>query len=122
MLHRHLFNEVGMFDETLPACEDYDLWLRIAWKYPIYLIDTPLIVKRGGHEDQLSRLPELDRYRIKAIVKILNQGCLSAAQSAAAVAMLKKKCAIYADGCQKRGRLQEAAYYRDLPLQFAVPS
>jgi glycosyltransferase involved in cell wall biosynthesis len=118
MLHRRIFDEVGMFDETLPACEDYDLWLRITWKYPVYLIDTPLIVKRGGHRDQLSRLPELDKYRIRAIVKILNQGCLSADQSAAAVAVLAEKCAIYAEGCNKRGRLEEATYYRDLILQY----
>jgi len=118
MLHRRIFDEIGIFDETLPACEDYDLWLRITWKYPVYLIDTPLIVKRGGHQDQLSRLPELDKYRIKAIVKILNQGCLSENQREAAVTMLRKKCAIYADGCEKRGRLEEATYYRNLMLQY----
>jgi len=119
MLRRSLLDEVGLFDETLPACEDYDLWLRITWKYPVGLIETPLIVKRGGHADQLSAMPELDKYRIRAIVKILEQGCLSPSQTAAAEAMLAEKCRIYAAGCRKRGRLEEAQYYDLLP---AIPT
>lgn len=115
MMRRSLIDEVGLFDETLPACEDYDLWLRISWKYPVYLIDTPLIVKCGGHADQLSSMPELDKYRIQALVKILKQDSLSQSQRNAARAMLKKKCRIYANGCGKRGRADEADYYSALP-------
>ena len=71
MIRRSLFDEIGYFDETLPACEDYDLWLRITKTYPVYFIDTPLIVKRGGHEDQLSRKHwGIDRFRIQALEKI----------------------------------------------------
>ncbi len=115
MIRKALFDEVGLFDESLPACEDYDLWLRISWKYPVHLIDTPLIVKRGGHDDQLSAMPELDKYRIKALMKILNQGVLSPAQHRSAMAMLRRKCTIYANGCRKRGRQQEAEDYLNLP-------
>ena len=91
MMRRCLLNEVGLFDERLPACEDYDLWLRIAWRHPIHLIDRPLIVKRGGHDDQLSRMPELDKYRIQSIARLLDSGCLSPDQREAAVAMLKNQ-------------------------------
>lgn len=115
MIRKSLFKEVGLFDETMPACEDYDLWLRITWKYPVHLIDTPLIVKQGGHADQLSSMPELDKYRIQALMKILKQGCLSQKQHTAALAVLEKKCHIYANGCSKRGRVEEAAYYLALP-------
>ena len=118
MLRKTLLEEVGGFDERLPACEDYDLWLRIAWKHPIHLIETPLIVKQGGHPDQLSRMPELDKYRIQAIVKLLNQGCLSPSQHRAALAVLEEKCGIYAGGCRKRGRFEEEEHYLKLPNQF----
>ncbi|RJQ81458.1 MAG: glycosyltransferase family 2 protein [Desulfobacteraceae bacterium] len=114
MLRKAVLDEVGLFDENLPACEDYDLWLRITWKHPVHLIPEALIVKRGGHPDQLSRMSELDKYRIQAIVKILAKGCLSAAQRSAALAMLAEKCRIYAAGCRKRGRLEEADYYASL--------
>ena len=115
MLRKSLLEEVGLFDESMPACEDYDLWLRIAWKHPVHLIDTPLIVKQGGHHDQLSRLPELDKYRIQSIARLLGQGRLSPAQHRAALAMLEEKCGIYAGGCRKRGRREEAEYYLALP-------
>jgi GT2 family glycosyltransferase len=114
MMRRSLLDEMGLFDEALPACEDYDLWLRIAWKYPIHLIDQALILKHGGHADQLSRMPELDKYRIRSIVRLLDRRCLSKAQENAAKAMLKTKCAIYVKGCRKRGRLAEADRYDHL--------
>lgn len=118
MMRRSLLEEVGLFDETLPACEDYDLWLRIAWKYPIQLVDQPLIIKHGGHADQLSRMPELDKYRIQSISRLLERGCLSTSQQKAAADMLKTKCAIYAQGCQKRGRTAEARHYVTLAGKY----
>lgn len=118
MIKRSLFDRVGEFDETLPACEDYDLWLRISSRFPIYLIDTPLIIKRGGHDDQLSSRAGLDKFRIKAIEKIIKSGLLSDDQHQAAVKTLKKKCDIYAAGCRKRGRIDEAQYYEALSKRF----
>ena len=115
MMRASLLQEVGLFDERLPACEDYDLWLRITWKYPVHLISKPLVVKNGGHPDQLSAMPELDKYRIQSLVKILTKNCLSASQRAAALATLAAKCSVYAGGCRKRGRLDQAAYYERLP-------
>jgi len=114
MLRRELFAEIGGFDETLPACEDYDLWLRISARYPVYLVDTPLIIKTGGHADQLSRMVGLDRFRIQAIVKLLEEGALNPLRRTAASEMLVKKAAIYASGCRKRGKIDEARVYEKL--------
>ncbi len=114
VIHAGLLEEVGLFDENLPACEDYDLWLRISCRHRIGLVPEPLVVKRGGHQDQLSRRPALDRYRIRALEKIIGSGRLSASQRKAAVAMLQAKCRIYANGCRKRGRLDEARRYEEL--------
>jgi len=114
MIPKNLFNAVGVFDENLPACEDYDLWLRISCRYPVHLIDTPLILKRGGHADQLSKTPGLDRFRIQSLEKIIASGRLTKSQSRAAVFKLRDKCAIYAGGCRKRGREAEAKYYEAL--------
>ena len=35
MIPRGVFDDVGLFDETLRAAEDWDMWLRIAAKYPV---------------------------------------------------------------------------------------
>jgi len=120
MIERNLFDEVGGFDESLPACEDYDLWLRMSCKYPVYLIDTPLIIKRGGHEDQLSSAPGLDKFRIKALKNIIESKLLSDGQYRAAVKTLKEKCIIYAGGCFKRGRYNESKYYYDLVKKYML--
>jgi glycosyltransferase involved in cell wall biosynthesis len=114
MIRRDLLDTVGLFDEQLPACEDYDLWLRIGYRYPVHLIDEPLIIKRGGHTDQLSMAPGLDRYRIKALIKLIDSGGLSYPQAQAAAGVLMEKCAIYANGCMKRGRVEEASEYMQL--------
>jgi glycosyltransferase involved in cell wall biosynthesis len=119
MLHRSIFDRIGLFDETMPACEDYDLWLRIAPHYPIYLIDRPLIIKRGGHDDQQSRtVPMLDRLRIQALCKVLAGGALNKELYGFALAELEKKCAVHANGCRKRRKIDEAAAYDRLPEQY----
>ena len=109
MLHRRLLDDHGGFDATLPAAEDYDLWLRLTWRYEVGLVDEPLVIKRGGHPDQLSAQWGIDRFRIRALVKLLADPDLPAAYARAARRMLAAKCAIYAQGCDKRGKIAEAA-------------
>jgi glycosyltransferase involved in cell wall biosynthesis len=108
LIARSLLEEIGVFDEELKVCEDYDLWLRISARYPIYLLDTPLIIKRGGHDDQLSKaMNGQDRFRIKALVKLLESDSLSTHQRELAGGELKRKCEIYGKGCIKRGKKEE---------------
>ena len=112
LLHRSLFETIGLFDEDLPVCEDYDLWLRVTARYPVLYLDEPLIVKYGGHADQLShKYWGMDRFRIAALLKVLASGELGAREQAAAEAMLASKIAIYAHGARKRGKHAEAERY-----------
>jgi len=118
MIKKRLFKTVGFFDENLPACEDYDLWLRISCRYPVHLIEAPLIIKRGGHDDQLSKAAGLDKYRIQSLVKIIESDFLTTPQSRAALITLKEKCEVYAGGCSKRGREEEAKYFYTLAGKY----
>ncbi len=113
-IHKSIFEDVGLFDEELPCCEDYDFWLRVSYKYPLYLIPLPLTLKEGGHPDQVSKKYwGLDRFRIKAISKLLDSGVLNSQQYELAFKELERKCQIYIRGCLKRGKFQEAqAYYK----------
>jgi glycosyltransferase involved in cell wall biosynthesis len=119
MLRRELLSRVGLFDERLPACEDYDLWLRVSCRFPIELIETPLIIKRGGHADQLSRAWGLDKYRVESIAKLISSGILPPDPHRAAAAVLKRKCRVYAVGCRKRGRNAEADHYERLSQEMS---
>ena len=115
MIHRSVFDDVGLFDESLPACEDYDLWLRISAKYPVLFIDQPLINKYGGHEDQLShKYWGMDRFRIQALEKIISQGDLSGENKQDAIQMLVKKALIFRNGALKRGKIESADHYQQL--------
>ena len=72
-VHKSIFDEAGLFDETLKVCEDYDLWLRILKKHTIKLINKELTTKQAGHENQLSfTTPLIDKYRVIALKKHIN--------------------------------------------------
>lgn len=120
IVHRSVLETVGGFDEALPACEDYDLWLRVCAVYAVLYVEQPLIIKYGGHPDQLSqRYPAMDRFRIEALEKIIRGGTLSPANQHAAVNTLLQKIRIYTDGAQKRGRWQEVLSYRKKSALYA---
>jgi glycosyltransferase involved in cell wall biosynthesis len=119
MLRKVLFNEIGNFDESLPACEDYDLWLRIAVKYSFHFIDEPLIIKRGGHPDQLSRKYwGMDRFRIVALKKLLDHNSLDKEKLKLTRATLVEKCSILIQGFAKRGQKKDELFYRELINQY----
>lgn len=116
LIHRDVFARVGLFDPELPACEDYDLWLRITARMPVLYLDEPLIVKYGGHDDQLSRRYwGMDRFRVRALEKILAEGILSPEQAEATRQTLVAKLRILHQGAGKRNKQQEAlAWQRKL--------
>ena len=122
MMTRDLFNGVGGFDERLPVCEDYDLWLRIAAKHAVPLIPYALTVKRGGHADQLSRsVWGMDRYRVAALQKLLRTE-LSGEKRHWAVEMLGRKISILSHGARKRGKDEEAIAYGTILREFIEES
>lgn len=111
VVKKTLFEEIGMFDEELPACEDYDFWLRACIGHSVMLIPEPLTIKDGGRVDQLSNQPGLDKYRIYSLEKILKSGLLTDEQYRETFNVLKNKCVVYAKGAEKRGRIVEANLY-----------
>ena len=70
MLHKKVFQSVGMFDEAFWACEDYELWLRILMHFEAGLINEKLIIKHAGHENQLGFSKGLETLRIKTLEKL----------------------------------------------------
>ncbi len=119
LIHRDLFDRYGMFDPELPVCEDYDLWLRICAREPVLYVDEPLLLKFGGHEDQLSRAYwGMDRFRIRALENLIWSGVLDGEALAGALDTLYRKIDIYANGAEKRRRFEEASGYREKKRYF----
>lgn len=113
MIHKSVFDDIGVFDESLEVCEDYDLWLRICSKYPVLFIDESLMVKYGGHEDQLSRKHwGMDRFRVRALEKMLDSGGLNKSQRLATIKILIQKLEIIINGMKKRGKDDAAVKWK----------
>lgn len=109
LMRRGLFEQVGTFDPRLSVCEDYDLWLRVAALFPVFFIPQRLIVKRGGHPDQLSRQEwGNDRYRVMALAKILELGMLTPELRRLTIQELHRKVGVLISGYLKRGKEGEA--------------
>ena len=120
MIHRSVFETVGVFDESLPACEDYDLWLRICANYEVCFLTQPFIKKYGGHEDQLSRQHwGMDRFRVKSLEKMLDSDWLDKQQQTATKAMLLNKTQILLNGAIKRGNTSLAQQCRVKLTKYA---
>jgi glycosyltransferase involved in cell wall biosynthesis len=111
MMTKDLFNQFGGFDESFPVCEDYDLWLRIAVSHSIPLLSRPLVVKRGGHGDQLSHsMWGMDRYRVQSLRNLLRHGLVGEKRNWT-LATLHRKIVILSQGARKRGKQDEAVAY-----------
>ena len=122
VIEKGLLEEVGGFNEGLPACEDYDLWLRVCSRYPVLYVDRPLLRKYGGHDDQLSRKHwGMDRFRVQALRDLLAGDRLSESDGRAALASLREKCRILVNGARKRGNAEVEAEYESLLAQFEGP-
>ncbi len=105
VFHKSVLKTSGMFDESFPVCEDYDLWLRVSRTFPIGLDDRPGIIKYGGHDDQLSRRYwGMDYYRVLAIERHLNDASLPFELKEAALREILFKLDILRRGYRKRGK------------------
>ena len=112
MVRRDVFHEIGTFDESLPACEDYDLWLRVCARYPVVFLPERLVTKYGGHPDQLSKKHwGMDRFRIQALERLLSDPDLPPAYKSAASSVLRSKIEVYLGGARKRRKMDEIALY-----------
>jgi GT2 family glycosyltransferase len=113
LLRRSVFEALGGFDETFPACEDYDLWLRLTAAHPVLLLSERLTVKRNGHAGQLSQEHwGLDRFRVRALWKVALDPAVRSEYRRQALEEVVRKAGVVALGAEKRGEAGRAAVFR----------
>lgn len=111
MISKKLLEKHGLFDMLMPACEDYDLWLRITRQHLVGLNPEADVVRYGGHSDQLSsRYRAMDRFRVYAILKSLEHEQQDDFRMKLEQAALSR-LSILAAGAGKRGRHVEVQMY-----------
>ena len=112
LLSREIFSAIGYFDESLPVCEDYDFWLRLLLFTEPILVSEKLVLKHGGHKDQLSTaIWGMDRFRIQAMEKLLENPMLPPEKAREVRAVIVQKCSILSKGFSKRGKLEDSRRY-----------
>lgn len=116
MLDKSLFDEIGLFDESMRCCEDYDFWLRVSCRHLFLLVDEKLTTKEGGRDDQVSYQYRvgMDRLRIDALVRLLEAEVLSQEQSVLCKEELQLKAKIFGFGAIKHGQEELGAQYLHL--------
>jgi glycosyltransferase involved in cell wall biosynthesis len=108
LLRKSLLRKYGGFDEGLPVCEDYDLWLKISRHHPVGLEPGLSVIKYGGHADQLSRkYPAMDSFRAQSLSGLLKHEDHPDFKKKI-VAILKVKLNILLQGHEKRGKKSDA--------------
>ncbi len=121
MMKKTLFSKVGLFDEVLPVCEDYDFWLRVSARFPVFFINRRLIIKRGGHIDQLSqRSWGNDRYRVIALEKLLSERFITPEEREMVLEEMKRKCKILSKGFINRGNELDGKYYQEIMRRYGI--
>lgn len=115
LIHKSIFDDVGLFKENFPVCEDYDLWLRIAAKYPVSYVQSPLINKHGGHDDQLSfKFKAMDHWRLVSLIERYLDQELPYKYKQPTLEMINEKFNILEKGYIKHNRLDELNNLRAL--------
>ena len=113
-IKKEVFDDYGFFDESLEVCEDYDMWIRITSKEEVGFLDIPLVMKYGGHDDQLSKKYwGIDRFRIKSLEKNLKNDWFTAEQKKSVLNILIKKLSIISNGAKKRDNEEIFRKYKD---------
>ena len=111
MIHREVFQRVGLFDPQMTVCEDYDLWLRITPFYEVGFVTTPVVEKYGGHSDQLSsRYRAMDYFRVKALARAMGLD-IGPKNRWRAAEVLVEKAGILLAGYRKH---QKFAHYQEV--------
>ena len=120
MMATALARSLGGFREDFPVCEDYDLWLKISAQEDVGFISEPMILKYGGHEDQLSLRRGLDEYRARALWDLRIHPLLSSGERDALLDEFERKRQILIKGFEKHGHQEKASYWRNHFSQISL--
>ncbi|MBP0012702.1 MAG: glycosyltransferase [Roseofilum sp. SBFL] len=73
LIRREALNKVGAFDESLPAGQDWDLYLRLAAQYHFITVERPQISYRISSHSLSSNVVKLESGCLQVITKAFNQ-------------------------------------------------
>jgi len=73
LIQREALTEVGGFDESLTAAEDWDMYLRLAARYPFVAVPSPQILYRVSVNSMSSNLTKQETETLKVLERAYSQ-------------------------------------------------
>ncbi len=119
LAHRTCFTECGAFDENLPSCDEYDFWVRLTSRYPVYLVEGPIVLRRCTRPDGSSRAWSWDRFRVYALEKSFQSGHLTPRQRFLVSQEIVRKCERLVEGFRRQKSEERANFYERKRRRFA---
>jgi glycosyltransferase involved in cell wall biosynthesis len=108
MVRRELFDQVGLFDETLSACEDWDMWIRIAQRSEFAYVDR-VLAKYRVHATNMSRDHErMMTNGLRVLEKAFSAPGLAPEIRRLRRSIISRRYADYALHCFYAGRYEQA--------------
>jgi len=68
LIRRECFDKAGLFDESMPLGQDWDMWIRLAMVCRVGVVDAPLILF-NRHGGSLTANKVLERYRSNLLIQ-----------------------------------------------------
>ena len=73
LIRRKCFDDCGVFDEEMLACEDVELFARICSRWKVARVDAPLVIRYEGTHNITSNSRRVNQYTILALEKVLSK-------------------------------------------------
>ncbi len=118
VIHRSCFTECGEFDENMPSCEDYDLWLRLAARFPVFYVSGPEVARRTPRPDGSQHAWTSDRFRVYSLEKSFQSGQLDPEQRFLVSQALVRRCERLVEGYRRQKSEERANFYERKRRRF----
>lgn len=76
LIKKECLARVGLFDENLPSCQDWDMWIRISRHYQIDFVDQTLFI-HYVHENRISTNYEARTQGTKILIEKISEDIAS---------------------------------------------
>jgi glycosyltransferase involved in cell wall biosynthesis len=107
LIRRQCFQVCGGFDETLTACEDWEMWYRIACRFSILIVREPLVLVRRYAESMQGDTSRMLRNRLHVFHRLASDSLCAGL----AVPQLDRECvACFRCLTPARGRSFQSAF------------
>ena len=73
LIKRECFDQVGFFDENIIIADDFDMWLRIARKYSVALIQKPLYMWRYRSDSSSGKMEDRNYNWVRSALVVLEK-------------------------------------------------